>query len=494
MPTTTGSRTTQKTTIGSGPTELGLLGLESGERSAGEERSEPGGRATRGAGATLRAAAAGGRRAELAPELVDDAVNRARVRSAVGELPDGGLISDEVIDELLAGACSEEEIVGPGGLLAQLTKRLVERAMEVELTDHLGYEPHAEPPGGAGNTRNGSTPKTLITDQGPVRIDTPRDRDSSFEPKIVRKRQRRFQGFDDKILALYSRGMSTRDIAAHLAEIYGVNVGRDLISRVTDAVMDDVRAWAQRPLEDVYPVIFLDALVLKIREGGSVQRRACYLALGVTVEGERDVLGMWFQESEGAKFWMQVLTDLKQRGVRDILICCVDGLKGFPEAIEAIFPATTVQTCVVHLLRLSLKYVPRREREQVARDLKPIYTAIDADAAHRELERFDEKWGKRFPVITQAWLDAWEYVIPFLAFPPEVRRVIYTTNAIEALNRQLRKAIKTKGHFPNEDAARKLIYLALVNAVPQWTRCRNWTVALLAFKIHFGDRLPDTTS
>jgi putative transposase len=494
MPTTTGSRTTQKTTIGSGPTELGLLGLESGERSAGEERSEPGGRATRGAGGTLRAAAAGGRRAELAPELVDDAVNRARVRSAVGELPDGGLISDEVIDELLAGACSEEEIVGPGGLLAQLTKRLVERAMEVELTDHLGYEPHAEPPGGAGNTRNGSTPKTLITDQGPVRIDTPRDRDSSFEPKIVRKRQRRFQGFDDKILALYSRGMSTRDIAAHLAEIYGVNVGRDLISRVTDAVMDDVRAWAQRPLEDVYPVIFLDALVLKIREGGSVQRRACYLALGVTVEGERDVLGMWFQESEGAKFWMQVLSDLKQRGVRDILICCVDGLKGFPEAIEAIFPATTVQTCVVHLLRLSLKYVPRREREQVARDLKPIYTAIDADAAHRELERFDEKWGKRFPVITQAWLDAWEYVIPFLAFPPEVRRVIYTTNAIEALNRQLRKALKTKGQFPNEDAARKLIYLAITNAVPEWTRCRNWTTALLAFKIHFGDRLPDTAN
>jgi putative transposase len=494
MPTTTGSRTTQKTTIGSGPAELGLLGLESGERSAGEERSEPGGRATRGAGGTLRAAAAGGRRAELAPELVDDAVNRARVRSAVGELPDGGLISDEVIDELLAGACSEEEIVGPGGLLAQLTKRLVERAIEVELTDHLGYEPHAEPPGGAGNTRNGSTPKTLITDQGPVRIDTPRDRDSSFEPKIVRKRQRRFQGFDDKILALYSRGMSTRDIAAHLAEIYGVNVGRDLISRVTDAVMDDVRAWAQRPLEDVYPVIFLDALVLKIREGGSVQRRACYLALGVTVEGERDVLGMWFQESEGAKFWMQVLTDLKQRGVRDILICCVDGLKGFPEAIEAIFPATTVQTCVVHLLRLSLKYVPRREREQVARDLKPIYTAIDADAAHRELERFDEKWGKRFPVITQAWLDAWEYVIPFLAFPPEVRRVIYTTNAIEALNRQLRKALKTKGQFPNEDAARKLIYLAITNAVPEWTRCRNWTTALLAFKIHFGDRLPDTAN
>jgi transposase-like protein len=285
-----------------------------------------------------------------------------------------------------------------------------------------------EPPGGAGNTRNGSTPKTLITDQGNVPIDTPRDRHGSFEPKIVRKRQRRFVGFDEKILALYSRGLSTRDIEAHLEEIYGVKVGRDLITKVTDAVMDDVRAWAQRPLEDVYPVIFLDAMVLKIREGGSVQRRACYLALGVTVEGERDVLGMWFQETEGAKFWMQVLTDLKQRGVRDILICCVDGLKGFPEAIEAIFPKTTVQTCIVHLLRHSLKYVPRKEREQVARDLKPIYTAKDADQAHAELEAFDEKWGARFPVITKAWLDAWEYVIPFLAFPDEVRRVIYTTD------------------------------------------------------------------
>src|SRR5438874_1264694 len=403
-------------------------------------------------------------------------------------------LPDELVDELLAGANSEEEIVGPGGLLSQLTKRLVERAMEVELTDHLGYERHQEPPGGSGNTRNGSTAKTLITDNGPVPIEAPRDRDGSFQPKIVKKRQRRFQGFDEKILALYSRGLSTRDIEAHLEEIYGVKVGRDLISRVTDAVMDDVREWAKRPLEDIYPVIFLDCMVLKIREGGTVQRRALYLALGVTLEGDRDVLGMWFQETEGAKFWMQVLTDLKTRGVRDILICCVDGLSGFPEAIEAVFPKTTVQTCLVHLIRASLKYVPRREREQVARDLKPIYTAKDADQAQAELEAFDEKWGKRFPVITQAWLNAWEHVIPFLAFPAEVRRVIYTTNAIEALNRQLRKAIKTKGSFPTDDAARKLVYLALQNATPQWTRCRNWTTALLAFKIHFGDRVPDTAN
>jgi putative transposase len=438
--------------------------------SAGGLGSEPGGRAQRPAGAA---------------RLLEG-------RSPVGlpgEVRDR--LSDELIDELLDGARSEEEIVGPGGVLAQLTKRLVERALSAELTEHLGYEPHQEPPGGSGNTRNGSTPKTLATEHGPVRIGTPRDRRGSFEPQIVGKGQRRFEGFDDKILALYSRGLSARDIEAHLAEIYGVQVGRDLISRVTDAVMDDVREWQQRPLDDVYPVIFLDALVLKIREGGTVQRRACYLALGVTVEGERDVLGMWFQETEGAKFWMQVLSELKQRGVQDILVCCVDGLKGLPEAIEAIYPNTVVQTCVVHLIRHSLKYVPRREREQVARDLKPIYTAIDADAAQAALEAFDDKWGSRFPVITQAWLNAWEYMIPFLAFPPELRRVVYTTNAIEALNRQLRKAIKTKGHFPNEEAARKLIYLAITNAVPAWTRTRNWTTALLAFKIHFGDRLPE---
>lgn len=444
--------------------------MDDGAR-AGVERGEPGGRAVRDAGA-----------------------RRSWPGSVTGdELPAGvrDRLSDELIDELLAGARTEQEIVGPGGLLADLTRRLVERAMSVELTEHLGYEPHQEPPGGSGNTRNGSTPKTLVTEHGAVQVKTPRDRDASFEPQIVRKGQRRFEGFDDKILALYSRGLSVRDIEAHLHEIYGVKVGRDLISRVTDAVVEDVRAWRQRPLDDVYPVVFLDCLILKIREGGTVQRRACYLALGVTVDGDRDVLGMWFQETEGAKFWMQVLAELKQRGICDILICCVDGLKGFPEAIEAIFPQTVVQTCIVHLIRHSLKYVPRREREQVARDLKPIYSASDADAAQQALEAFDDTWGARFPVITQAWLNAWEYVTPFLAFPPEVRRVIYTTNAIEALNRQLRKAIKTKGHFPNEDAARKLIYLAISNAVPAWTKTRNWTTALLAFKIHFADRLPD---
>src|SRR5947207_1224116 len=437
---------------------------------AGVSRSEPGGRAQRGAGAAR--ALEGPPLAELPPEVRDR-------------------LSDQVIDELLAGARTEEEIVGPGGLLADLTRRLVERAMSAELTEHLGYERHQEPPGGTGNTRNGSMLKTLVTEHGPVRIKTPRDRTGTFEPQLVRKRRRRFEGFDDKIVALYARGLSTRDIEAHLAEIYGVKVGRDLISRVTDAVMDDVRAWQQRPLDDVYPVIFLDCLVLKIRDGGAVQRRACYVALGVTVDGERDVLGLWFQESEGAKFWMQVLAELKQRGVRDILICCVDGLKGFPEAIEAIFPQAVVQTCVVHLIRHSLKYVPRRQYDQVVKDLKPIYTATDVDQAQEALEAFDQKWGKQLPPVVKAWRDNWEYVIPFMAFPPDVRRVVYTTNPIEALNRQLRKSIKTKGHFPNEEAAKKLIYLSIITATPKWTRVAGWTRVLLAFKIHFGDRLPD---
>jgi putative transposase len=433
--------------------------------SAGVARSEPGGRAQRRAGAARRE-----------PDPLADRVKE--------------LLPNELIDQLMAGANSGEEITGQGGLLSQLTKRMVERAMEVELTDHLGYEPHQEPPGGAGNTRNGSTPKTLITEHGEVRIDTPRDRAGSFEPQIVRKRQRRFDGFDDKILALYARGMSTRDISAHLEEIYGVEVGWDLISKVTDAVMDDARAWQTRPLDDVYPVVFLDALVLKIRDGGTVQRKACYLALGINLDGDREVLGMWFQQTEGAKFWMQVLSELKHRGVADILIACVDGLKGFPEAIEAIFPATTVQTCIVHLIRASLRYVPRRQFDAVAKDLKPIYTAINPEEAMVALEQFETKWPE-LAIVGRMWRESWQHVIPFMAFEPEVRRVIYTTNAIEALNRQLRKAVKTKGSFPSEEAAIKLLYLAIHNAVPQWTRTRGWTKAMLAFKIQFGDRIPN---
>jgi putative transposase len=374
--------------------------------------------------------------------------------------------------------------------LQTLTKRLIERALDAELTDHLGYERGQAPPGGAGNVRNGRTQKTLHTQHGSVRIEAPRDRAGSFEPQIVPKHERRFDGFDERIVAMYARGMSVRDIQAHLEEIYGVEVGHDLISRVTDSVLDDVRAWQARPLEPVYPVLYLDALVVKVRDGGSVERKACYVVMGVDPDGERDVLGLWFGAEEGAKFWLQVLSELKQRGVEDVLIACVDGLKGFPEAIEAVFPRTWVQTCIVHLIRHSLRFVPDKHRKPVARDLRPIYTAVNADAAQQALEAFERSWGQRYPMIGQSWRAAWEQVIPFLAFPPDVRRIVYTTNTIEALHRQVRKTIKTRGHFPTEDAARKLIYLSIINAQRSWRKAYNWNAALIAFKIHFGDRLP----
>jgi putative transposase len=403
---------------------------------------------------------------------------------------DSADLPDELIDELLAGARTPEEIAGPEGLLQRLTKRLLERAMAAELSEHLGYELGEAPPGGAGNARNGTTPKTVHTGHGSVRIAQPRDRQGSFEPRIVAKHQRRFHGFDDKIIAMYGRGMSVRDIQAHLAELYGVEVGHDLISRVTDAVLDELREWQARPLEDVYPIVFLDAMIVKVRDAGAVRNKACYVAIGVTLDGERDVLGIWFQSSEGAKFWLAVLNELRQRGVRDVLVCCVDGLKGLPEAIEAVFPNTWVQTCIVHLLRHSLRFVADKYRRQVAKDLKPIYTAVDADAAAEALEAFEAAWGERYPMIGSTWRDSWEHVIPFLAFPDDVRRVVYTTNTIEALHRQIRKTIKTRGHFPTDDAARKLIYLSIQNAQKSWRSVYNWSSALLAFKIHFGDRLP----
>jgi putative transposase len=494
-------------------------------RVAGGERSEPVGRAQRGAG-DASASAAGvpgapgslgawacerglpgdaaadalagpaGRARELPDELVDEALALARLRRDLGggelarEVRDR--LSDELVDELLAGARGEEEIVGPGGLLADLTRRLVERAMAAELTEHVGYEPHAEPPGGAGNTRNGTTPKTLQTEQGPVRITAPRDRQGTFEPQIVRKGQRRFEGFDDKIVAMYARGMTTRDIEAHLAEIYGVSVGRDTISRVTAAVLEDAERWQTRPLEALYPIVYLDALVIKIREDRAVRKHACYLAIGVNTDGEREVLGMWFQRTEGAKFWLGVLTELKQRGLEDVLVCCVDGLTGFPEAIEAVYPNAWVQTCIVHQIRSSLRFVSYRDRRAVAADLKKIYTAVDRDHAETELERFAEKWDARYPMISASWIEHWEHIVPFLAFPADVRRVIYTTNTIEALNRQLRKHIKTRGSFPDQDAARRLLYLAIVNAQKTWRTAYNWSAALAAFRIHFGDRVPDT--
>jgi putative transposase len=411
--------------------------------------------------------------------------------SSVAEARDrlAGLLPDDALQAALEGL-APEEITGPGGLLTQLAGRVVETALGAELTEHLGYPPGQAPPGGAGNHRNGATPKTLQTELGPVEVRTPRDRNATFEPRLVGKRQTRLAGLDEKILALYAGGMTVRDIAAHLSELYGVEVGRDTISRITDAVLEDVEAWRTRPLDAVYPIVYFDALRVKVREDRSVRNLACYLALGVTCDGEREVLGIWWQETEGAKFWLAVLNDLRRRGVDDVLISCVDGLKGFPEAIEAVFPHAWVQTCIVHLIRAALRYVNYRDLKQVTAALRPIYTAANADQALVELERFDTEWGGRYPATVRAWRDAWEHVTPFLSLPEELRRAVYTTNTIEGLHRQIRKAIKTRGHFPDQQAATKLIYLAIIKADAKWQRNRTWSGPRAALKIHFGDRYP----
>ena len=413
-------------------------------------------------------------------------------QSAPREVTDrlAGLLPGEELAEALKGL-EPEQITGPGGLLTQLAGRVIETALGAELTEHLGYPPGQAPPGGAGNHRNGSTAKTINTELGPVGIRTPRDRDGSFDPKLVAKRQTRLAGLDDRILGLYAGGMSVRDIEAHLTDLYGVEIKRDTISRVTDAVLADIEAWRTRPLEAVYPIVYFDALMVKIREDRSVRSRACYLAIGVSVEGEREVLGIWWQETEGAKFWLAVLNDLQHRGVADVLVCCVDGLTGFPEAIEAVFPQAWVQTCIVHQIRGSMRYVAYKDRKAVARDLKPVYRAVNADAASQALQAFDETWGERYPMIAESWRAKWDYITPFLALPADLRRAVYTTNSIENLNRQIRKTIKTRGHFPDEQAATKLIYLAILRAEGAWKKPYNWTGALRGLKIHFADRLPD---
>jgi transposase-like protein len=419
------------------------------------------------------------------PELGVDSAGPQPPQEVVDRLAD--LLPEGALDEAVRGL-RPEQLSGPGGLLSQLAGRVVEAALEAELTDHLGHPPGGRPQGP--NVRNGATAKTLQTDLGPVEINTPRDRDGSFEPRLVSKRQTRLAGLDDKILGLYAGGMTVRDISAHLSELYGTEIGRDSVSRITDAVLEDVQAWRTRPLEAVYPIVYFDAMVVKVREDRSVQNRACYLALGVTCDGDREVLGIWWQDTEGAKFWLAVLNDLRQRGVADVLIACVDGLKGFPEAIEATFPQAWVQTCIVHLIRASLRYVNYRDKKKVASALRPIYTAANADDALAELDAFEAEWGTRYPAAVQAWRASWQNVIPFLALPDELRRAVYTTNTIEGLHRQVRKAIKTRGHFPDEQAATKLIYLALIRADAKWQRNRTWTAPRAALKIHFGDRFP----
>jgi putative transposase len=413
----------------------------------------------------------------------ESSVEEARDRLA-------GLLPDDALQDALSGL-QPEEITGPGGLVSQLAGRVIETALGAELTEHLGYPSGQAPPGGAGNHRNGHTPKTVQTELGAVKVKTPRDRRGTFEPKLVGKRQTRLAGLDEKILALYAGGMTVRDIETHLRDLYGVQLGRDTISRVTDAVLEDVAAWRTRPLDAVYPIVYFDALMVKIREDRSVRNRACYLAVGVSLDGERDVLGIWWQETEGAKFWLAVLNDLHHRGVADVLVACVDGLTGFPEAIAAVFPHAWVQTCIVHQIRHSMRYVAYQDRKRVAAELKPIYRAVNADAAETALAAFDERWGDRYPMIAESWRARWEHITPFLALPADLRRAVYTTNSIENLNRQIRKTIKTRGHFPDEQAATKLIYLAIQRAERKWRTAYNWTGALRGLKIHFGDRLPD---
>ena len=392
-------------------------------------------------------------------------------------------IPDAILDQLLAGA-DPKTAFDPNGLLDDLKKALAERALNAELDHHLAGE------GGTGNGRNGYGRKTVVTDTGKLDLQIPRDRQASFDPQLIAKYQRRFPGFDDKVISMYARGMSTREIVGHLRELYGIEVSPDLISAVTDAVLDEIAAWQARPLEPVYPLIFFDALRVKIREEALVRNKAVHVALGVRADGTKEILGLWIEQSEGAKFWLRVMTELKNRGVEDVLIAVVDGLKGLPEAITAVFPEAMVQTCIVHLLRHSLEFVAYKDRKAVAAALKEIYRAVDAKAGEAALSAFEEgPWGGKYPAIAQSWRRAWGEVVPFYAFPGEVRRLLYTTNAIEALNAKLRRAIRARGHFPTDEAALKLLFLVLNRSEKEWIMpAREWCMAKAQLAILFGER------
>src|SRR5919197_2392680 len=398
---------------------------------------------------------------------------------------------DALLDERLKDYTDPKDILGEHGLLKQLTKRVIERALAVELTEHLGYAPHVRQERDGHNCRNGKGRKTVQTETGQFDIEVPRDRDGSFEPQLVKKRQRRLEGFDDKVLALYARGLATREIQDHLEELYGVEVSTTLISNVTDAVLDEVRTWQARPLASVYPILYFDALFVKSRQEGPVQTQAVYVALGITVDGEKELLGLWLSESEGAQFWLAVFTDLKNRGLEDCFIAYVDGLKGLPEAIEAVFPKTQVQLCIVHKVRNSLKYVPWKERKAVAADLRAIYAAATLPEAEQALERVAERWATKDPTMSPRWLADWARLTVFCDYPPAIRRVVYTTNAIESLNYSLRKVLKGRSAFPNDESIIKVLYMGLQHVAKKWTQpIPEWKAALNQFVILFGDRVP----
>jgi len=401
-----------------------------------------------------------------------------------------GEFRKELLDELMQHYQDPEDLLGERGLLRQLTKALIERAMEGELTHHLGYEKHSPSGHNSGNYRNGGSHKTIKGNYGHIPLKVPRDRAGSFEPKIIPKGQSHFDGFDDKIVSMYARGMSTRDIQMHLEEIYGVEVSSTLISTVTNEVMNEVKSWQSRPLDPIYPIVYLDALHVKSRQDGRIQNQAVYLAIGINMEGMKEVLGMWLSRNEGAKFWLNVITEIRNRGVQDIFIACVDGLKGFPEAIETVYPETQVQLCIVHMVRNSLKYVSWKQRKAVAKDLKQIYASTTTDEALLALESFSETWDKQYPTISKSWRANWDNLIPFFDYPAEIRKVIYTTNAIESLNMSLKKVIKSRGSFPNDDSVFKLLYLALRNATRKWSMpIRNWKRAMNHFLILFEERI-----
>ncbi len=399
-------------------------------------------------------------------------------------------ISKELIQELLKEYKNPEDLLGDEGILKQLQKGLIEAALGSELTEHLGYDKHQAGGKNTENRRNGNSRKNLRTDQGTVEIDIPRDRDASFEPKIIGKHQREIPGFSDKILSMYARGMTNREITGHLKEIYGTEVSPRFITSVTDGVSDHLEAWRNRELDPVYPIVFFDAIVVKVRNNGHVAKRSIYLALAVNLEGKKELLGLWLGESEGAKFWLGLITELKNRGVQDILIAAVGGLTGFPEAIRTVFPATDVQLCIVHAVRTALKFVPYKDRRQVAADLKLVYTAPTEEAALMRLDEFGAKWDEKYPMITRSWQQRWTDLVPFLEYPPEIRKVIYTTNAIESMNYSIRKVTKNRLSFPSSESALKLVFMALQNIEKKWTMpIREWSQALNYLAIKFEGRI-----
>ena len=400
-------------------------------------------------------------------------------------------ISNELIDQLLSDCTSPDDVLGENGLLRQLNKRVAERALEAEMEFHLGYPKHAPEGKRTGNSRNGKTTKSVRSVHGDIKLDIPRDRNGTFEPKLVKKGEKQLDGFDERIVSLYARGMTTRDIRAHFEEAYGVDVSAAFISQVTNSVMDEVLAWQKRPLDAVYPIVYLDALVVRSRASGAVQNKSVYLALGINMDGEKELLGLWMAQTEGAKFWLSVMNELKNRGLQDMFIACVDGLKGFPEAIEAVYPKTQIQLCIVHQVRHSLRFVSWKERKKVAADLRRIYAAATLAEAEQALDEFAEKWDEQHPSISVSWRNNWRRLSVFFDYPPQIRKVIYTTNAIESLNASLRKVTKTRRSFPTDESVMKILYLAIHNISKKWTMpIRDWKQAMGQFMILFSDRMP----